>query len=269
MCPLEFAGKGNAGSLRRRACCFGLFSMFVLAGAIGPGQTFAGVVLHSESAEDLMLTVLARRALLADRDLAGLNLGVRVKQREATLWGPVPSLTLMQRALAMMSTLPELVQIRNEMHIANDDERFSVPTLPGPMPLPRRPVVLSDAVTPHAAAGTTTSASPGTALPEGAWQTSRPEQDPRMPDHREFETVLPSLRLPTPPLSEPAAAALDRTITNSANDLRRDPRFLAIEITVKDAVATLAGEPSPALYDLARAVSHLPGVQRVVVKERR
>ena len=43
-----------------------------------------------ESTDDLILTVLARKALLDDRDLATLNLGVRVQQRVATLWGPVP-----------------------------------------------------------------------------------------------------------------------------------------------------------------------------------
>ena len=40
---------------------------------------------------DLRLTVLARRALQGDPALGRLNLGVRVRDGVATVWGPVPS----------------------------------------------------------------------------------------------------------------------------------------------------------------------------------
>lgn len=261
---------------------------FLLAGVF-LAPTWAGAESSADFGQDLMLTVLARKALLDDRELAPLNLGVRVHNRVASLWGPVPSPLLADRAIRMLSSLPELVQVRNDMHIAVEEEVFPVPrTVPQ---LPWAPGGSPATLTIHEKAsggvgrpapsasgvgrtapsvGTTPKVgdAPNGALSESAWQTVRPGQDPRMPDHREFEVVLPSLRLPTPPLSNPAAAALDRTIGKSLNDLRRDPRFRSIDVKVKDSLVTLTGDPAASLYDFAHAVSHLPGVARVIVKER-
>lgn len=231
----------------------------------------------SDSNDDLILTVLARKALLDDRDLASLNLGVRVHRRVATLWGPVPSVATAQRAVGMLTSLPELVSVQNDMHVADDSLPFATPVAITPPATNQHqssasqlstplPVALTGRA-PEPATTATTSQSPGIA--EGAWQSARPAQDPRMPDHREFEMVLPSLRVPTPPLSDSASAALDRAIEKSVRDLQSDRRFQTIHVQVSDALVTLVSAPSPALYDFAHAVSHLPGVRRVIVTERR
>jgi len=227
----------------------------------------ARAAIAADSTDDLLLTVLARKALLDDRDLASLNLGVRVHRRVATLWGPVPSLATAQRAIAMLATLPELVRVQNDMHVADESLPFSAPVamaLPAVSSTPAMMVRVPESAAPAAMAKTDSPA-----ITEGAWQSARPAQDPRMPDHREFEMVLPSLRVPTPPLSDPASAALDRTIEKSTRDLQSHQRFQAIHVQVRDALVTLAGAPSPALYDFAHAVSHLPGVRRVIITERR
>ncbi len=232
----------------------------------------ARAALAADSTDDLILTVLARKALLDDRDLASLNLGVRVHRRVATLWGPVPSIATAQRAIAMLTNLPELVRVQNDLHIADESLPFSAATstpLPQiPAATPALPVTLTGRM-PEAAAPAAVAKPDPAAITDGAWQSARPAQDPRMPDHREFEMVLPSLRVPTPPLSDPASAALDRSIEKSTRDLQSKQRFQAIHVQVKDALVTLAGAPSPALYDFAHAVSHLPGVRRVIVTERR
>lgn len=232
----------------------------------------ARAAVASDATDDLILTVLARRALLDDRDLASLNLGVRVQRRVATLWGPVPSVATAQRAMAMLTNLPELVRVQNDMHVVDESMPFSATAATAATPLPQIPATAPVTLTarlPEAAVPVAASKSGTPPITDGTWHSARPAQDPRMPDHREFEMVLPSLRVPTPPLSEPASAALDRTIEKSVRDLQSNQRFQAIQVQVTDALVTLAGAPSPALYDFAHAVSHLPGVRRVIVTERR
>lgn len=273
---------GDMTDLRRRlaARLLTLSRLLVLLPAtlwLHDGPARAAVA--SDSTDDLILTVLARKTLLDDRDLATLNLGVRVHRRVATLWGPVPSAATAHRAIAMLTNLPELVRVQNDMHVADDSVPFATPMAIAPphagspqSSAPQSSTPLPAALTgrtPEPASASATSTAQSPAIAEGAWQSARPAQDPRMPDHREFEMVLPSLRVPTPPLSDPASAALDRTIQKSVGDLQGNQRFQAIHVQVKDALVTLAGAPSPALYDFAHAVSHLPGVRRVIVTERR
>jgi hypothetical protein len=240
--------------------------------------TMSATAMSDDFAHDLMLTVLARKALLDDRELAGLNLGVKVSNRVATLWGAVPSPLVADRALRRLTSLTDIVQVNNAMHIAVVEEEMatSVPALPRP---PAAPATLTTLLPLDAGVGRPASnpAKPATEMPrmpnaplpsETAWQAVRAAQDPRMPDHRELEVVLPSLRLPTPPLADPAAVARDRTLEGSVNELRQERRFRNIDVKVKNSTVTLTGDPTPSLYDFAHAVSHLPGVGRVIVKER-
>src|SRR5437879_4427417 len=77
---------------------------------------------------DLLHTLLARRALFQDRELGPLNLGVKVHHRIATLWGPVPSADLAQRAVQVLRLVPDFVEVKSELQ---------VDALPGgPMMLP-------------------------------------------------------------------------------------------------------------------------------------
>src|SRR5207245_2442047 len=74
----------------------------------------AGPAEAGSAKDDLYQTVLARRALQNDALLAPLNLGVRVRQRVATLWGPVASAEAARRAVALLRELPELAAVRSE-----------------------------------------------------------------------------------------------------------------------------------------------------------
>ena len=71
---------------------------------------------------DLRQTVQARKLLLDDPQLGPLNLGVRVTDRSAVLWGPVPSRELSYRAERRLQTMFELIEIRNRLTVDADDE---------------------------------------------------------------------------------------------------------------------------------------------------
>jgi hypothetical protein len=107
---------------------FGLASIACAAG-IDP-------VPSAPSAEaverDMHHTIAARRLLLLDAELAPLNLGVRVRNRVATLWGPVPTADLGFKAEARLRTLLELIEVRNELIVIGDDPRLRIPGLPPP-----------------------------------------------------------------------------------------------------------------------------------------
>ncbi len=96
----------------------------VLPAAPAPGVAEA-------AARDLVLTIQARRALLLDRELAPLNLGVRVRNRVAILWGPVPSAELAFKAEVCLRGVVELLDIRNELFVTDD-----VPDPPAGAPTP-------------------------------------------------------------------------------------------------------------------------------------
>src|SRR5437870_90383 len=70
---------------------------------------------------DLTQTVQARRLLFDDPQLGPLNLGVRVTNRIAVLWGPVPSQELSVRAEQRLRTMFELIEIRNQMTVVKNE----------------------------------------------------------------------------------------------------------------------------------------------------
>src|SRR5207244_6667106 len=106
--------------------------------------------------QDLRYTLLARETLLADKELAPLDLGVRVRNRVVTLWGPVPSAALARRAVARLARLPEFSEVRNELCVDLDGRLApSAPRPPEPYAPPQpvppanpRPAVRSEGVLP-------------------------------------------------------------------------------------------------------------------------
>lgn len=94
---------------------------------------------------DLLLTILARRALLLDAELGPLNLGVRVRNRVATLWGPVPSAGLGFKAEQRLRGLVELLEVHNELMVAPASAALPAPAMPAgflpPAPPPGLPAL--------------------------------------------------------------------------------------------------------------------------------
>lgn len=99
-----------------------------------PGSARAQA-LGDTLAQDLEQTIECRKLLFEDPILGPLNLGVRVKDRVAVLWGPVPSMEAGKRAEQCLRTFIELMEVRNEMHLAPDyDWRPVAPAMPPMLP---------------------------------------------------------------------------------------------------------------------------------------
>src|SRR5205807_15286 len=77
---------------------------------------------------DLWHTVQARKLLLGDPLLGPLNVGVKVANRKAVLWGPVPSQQLSSRAEQRLRTMFELTEICNRLTIEPDGVQPQAPT---------------------------------------------------------------------------------------------------------------------------------------------
>jgi len=124
--------------LVRRMSRVAAASLFVGLACIAGG---AGVVAVSPApqppgteaaARDLRLTIQARRALLQDPELASLNVGVRVRNRVAILWGPVPSVESGFKAEVCVRTLIELVEVQNHLFVNEEIAPASTRSLPSP-----------------------------------------------------------------------------------------------------------------------------------------
>jgi BON domain-containing protein len=238
------------------------------------GPAAAWAIDEQEFSRDLLQTVEARRALLQDRELAPLNLGVKVHNRVAVLWGPVPSAELAKKAVRLLSMMPELSEIVNELKVCPE---FDKPARP-----PAAPELITKTI--HFPSGSPAmltnlsqdrndgrNTAPAVQAPpkeRTGWQPlARLARDPRIPDQTEIEAVLPVMRLPTPSLAE-VAGGPGKTLDESLRELRQNPRYRNIGIDTYDGVVTLRGDPTEAIYDLAHAISRLHGVRRILIRGR-
>lgn len=89
---------------------------------------------------DLWQTIQAHKHLQEDDELAPLNLGLKVRGRVATLWGPVPSIELSVRAERRLRTMIQLIDVRNELIVMpyDDPREIIVPEPPRPLFLPEK-----------------------------------------------------------------------------------------------------------------------------------
>jgi len=76
---------------------------------------------------DVYLTVKARQLLLEQSRLKALDLGLRVQNGVAVLWGPVSSLELGYLAENCLRGMVELVGVRNELHLQRNDLLIDAP----------------------------------------------------------------------------------------------------------------------------------------------
>jgi hypothetical protein len=187
---VRFPGVRVAPMLRCLTCRIAQFAgvAALLGIACGAGVITApnapGSARSEAATRDLGLTIQARRALLGDKELGSLNLGVQVRNRVATLWGPVPTVELAFKAEICLRELIELTEVRNQLFVTGDDAPASGPpqsSVPTFLPLAAPPVL----------PGLPTD-NPSAAPPPAA---PAPVVQPPPPDE---EIELPPLRLPNP-----------------------------------------------------------------------
>jgi hypothetical protein len=121
----------HLGFAPRRAVFLGLMAIIIIPsrGPSGLAPVFAAGPSVSGQERDNQLSLMARQTLLQDETLAPWNLGVRVTQRGATLWGAVPSAALARRAESKLRALPGMLEVRSELRIELPEGQ-----LPGPAP---------------------------------------------------------------------------------------------------------------------------------------
>jgi hypothetical protein len=242
----------------------------LLVGVCRPGLPVVAAQTDPGGDRDMRHTILARHALQHDSVLAPLNLGVRVHNRVATLWGPVPSPELKERAVRVLRQVPDLLEVRSQLHVAELEEPAQespdrLPPAPGP---PSTPTAL-----------------PGFPKVEPAWRGTLVE---RSTDQRAFASPVERVQLrpgkgATPPEEEgPEVAVLPAirisgpgatvqpadTLALAVDRLRlRDARFqrLRAEALGREVRLSGAAERWQDVDDFAGALMHLPGVERVVI----
>jgi hypothetical protein len=205
---------------------------------------------------DIRQELQARQALAQDSELGPLNLGVRVRQRVAVLWGPVPSADLGKRAVELVKRLPELIDVHSELHVqpvADPVLDYLPPMQPPPMGQPwgappTRPAVV---FTNHSARS----------LPE---PSSRAFQD------SEAEPVLPAIRIPRSSSGPVAESTTGPPLIEAVMRVQRgDARFRQLRPEVQGALVRLHGDAGcwADIHELARRLTAVPGVERVVLGE--
>src|SRR5689334_6807239 len=99
-----------------RTGLIGGFGLWLGLAASAPAQPTRDA---RELSRDVQQTMQARRLLHADPELAGLNVGVSVERRVATLFGPAPSAEAIFRAELCIRGMVGLVEVRNRMFVSD------------------------------------------------------------------------------------------------------------------------------------------------------
>jgi osmotically-inducible protein OsmY len=246
---------------------------------------------------DVKLALRARKALQGNKNLADLNLGVRSQESVLILWGPVPSAALEKEAIALLRQVEGVHQVRSELYIAaeNRSDPIVMPSESGRptqsqsaspdtatgsiQSVPGRPAHPAPGVASPDAQGQLTGRVPAIALPpSGRTSTApAPADAPAASTPPPVESQPSTVRLLAPvvsPDSAPAARApapampATESLMQAVQRIRQsESRFRLVDATVEGAVVYVGGDASgDAIMGLARAVSNLPGIERVVIR---
>ncbi len=240
-----------AVSVRSAGCRGGhlLPRLVILAGVLFLSRA-PRLAAQSPAALDMDQTLLARQALQDDPALAPLDLGVRVHNGVARLFGPVPSPALARRAVACLQALPALTGVRNEL--------FPDPWDYDPSP-----------------AGAAAALRPPGRPDEARWAPSTPtvHSTSRQKGEAPPQTVPPvAVPLPAPPPAGPTPAPPEpsRDIAGAVRRLQQgQERFHRVRVAVEGSRVILSGT-APAwrdVFELSQALTQIPGVGEVTIRE--
>jgi hypothetical protein len=243
----------RATAARRAAGPLALAAGVLLLYCFCPGLFAAGAPAGEAADRDLRHTLLARKALLKDPALAPLNLGVRVQNRVAVLWGPVPSALMKERAVRALRKLAYLLEVRDELQVEDLPEV-------APKYLPERipPAAPAPAVLPGFSR---------------ADQTGRGALTRRLADAPGFTSPAENVRLkpalPALPAADGPPATGAPPDLAVARLLRGDARYRGLQAQLLGSHVYLSGTVArwQDAYDLAGALAALPGVERVVLDQ--
>lgn len=198
-----------------------------------------------EGARDLEIEVRARHLLLTDDELAPFNLGVTVRNGVAVVSGPVSSAEMKAKALKKIENVRGIFKVESGMYVARDAGQWLDP--PGIQQLPDAPQQTSSAM-PDLRTGQ---------LPvfPGQFEVKKLSEPRGAP---KLVTLLP-----------PVAMSEDSgDLTTVIERIRKgDERYRLIQYDLKNGAIYLRGSAKPEnVMAFARALSNVPGVERIVVQ---
>jgi hypothetical protein len=227
--------------------------------------TWLGVVGHGLAIDpplDLKLVNKAQTALTQVPELNGFLLGVEVKDRVAVVFGTLPSAELDRRAVDVLKKIPDFRAVRSDVRIDPEKKPFVEPGSPSRF----RP----DAYPPYQST-----------IPTGSLMKGPPKGEPPSTDHRRADAAPLAWQYapgqgprdepaPTPAAGNGNVVAVDLSLDQAILVIRQgNPRFAGVRHELRSRVVSLSGTVATwdDVMDLARAISRLPGVERVVVAE--
>jgi osmotically-inducible protein OsmY len=224
------------------------------------------------SQEDLTNEILVLQALHNDPRLAPLNLVVKVHDHVATLWGPVPTRELAERAVAIVKKLPVIGTVHNQMMIQYRDE-----TVMPPMPLvpalpPGRPPAKKETRPPAPVEPL------GPPMVELVWRPATQETPAKSAAPVQSVHLLPPITsqasltgtVSRPKEFSPTEPADTAAVSNAVQSLiLGEERYRRVRYEVKEGKVFLGGVVYrwSDLRELSMAVTHIPGVSGVVLRE--
>ena len=217
--------------------------------------------------KDCQLASFAREALLQDEILGPLNVGVTVHSGTATLWGTVPNVALSRRAEEKVRSVLGLAQVKNDLRIAvGDDETaefLGMATWRPPAALPEK-------------AKTRDRPIPLVSRAEESWPSSNKAavaSPPIMPLIQVLTGPQKTVSSFEPPMTQPVLkVSTVPPLVETLEQLRRSSeRFRPIRVEVQGRVVRLWGNAARGedVFTFAQRISHLPGVERVIVERSR
>jgi hypothetical protein len=210
---------------------------------------------------DLGTVIQIKRTLDRDEELAPkkLNLYVHVTSGVARLSGPVPSEEVRRRVIQVVAQVPGVLKVRSdELYFAKPHEKTKPLVLPSADDKPTR----TQSASPNPA-----SAAPGTLTGREPVAETPPRVHLRAP---EAVSLAPANPNPTVLTTHPRTPSPATSLASVIEDLRRrDARFGAIRTEVQGKmVRVFAGNADgESVMAFAQALTRLPGVERVVVRE--
>ena len=202
------------------------------------------------SYRDIQLTVHARKALADDAVVGPGNLGVRVQNNVAVLWGPISSEALKKHAVEVLKKVKGVYEVRDA------DVYIAAPP----------PVVEIAALPPAEAPAHTESASPDTVTGAILSLTSRLPVDAAPAPVVVLQAPLalgasaPTQTVSQAPPDDGLAAAVEQVRQNNE-------RFRAVSYRLEGDVIVVqpGGGQAEDVMAFARAASRLPGLRRIVI----
>jgi BON domain len=203
------------------------------------------------SFRDIQLSVHARKALAEDPTLAPVNLGVRVQDNVAVLWGPAPSEELKRRAVEIVKNVKGVYEVRDaDVYIAAPTPVVEAPPL---APTPEE-TLHTESASPDSVSGTIGSLTgrPNAAAPEPIVVLQAP-----LP----VGVAEPTRTVSAAPPVEGLSAAVEQLHQS-------DARFRGLDCRLDgDAVILRAGSGhGEDVMAFARAIARVPGLSRIVIQ---